>query len=490
MADKTVDIELKTSGDSSGAQQVQRDLEKIEKAQLKVAEATKAEAEAEARLTKTIEAKVDAIAKEAEARAEAKTAAGRGNGPSGEAGADDGARQLATLGKLAVAVGVVAGGYRLLRNAAQEGADAGDAGAKRTLEGMDALSNAFKSLLDSLAGSKAGQAVGDFAEQVGKVIGPSKEARDQLEKMNAQLEATADKAQAAEARVAAFSREVREATAATAADNALNAKVASEEEARLQLFKRRRLAGIDPAASEQDQAKEKAKIEIETLAESQKIKEELARRDIENADRLAQKKREEATELDRIGKNKEAEAAREEARKLDTQAAARAAARQRERLTETDTVSTVTDEQARAVEVERLKAEEAAQKAADKKAKEDERDFKNQAKEDLKEEKKRFEKFGLSPDAPDMRGAIAGTNTLATDAAKGIPFGDRDPSILALRQATAALQDGGTEKELAALGAALDKFAGTLKGLRFREVLDRLEKQIDELQSREAAERK
>ena len=489
MADKTVDIEIKTTGDGSGAQQVQRDLEKIELAQRKVTDATKAEAEAEAKLTEKIQAKVDAIAKEEEARAEAATRAGRGNGPTGEADATAD-RSIATLGKVAVAVGVVAGAWRLLRVAAEEGADAGDAGAKRTLEGLETLTTGFKSLLGSLAGSKAGQAVGEFAAEIGRVIGPSKEARQQLDAMNEAAAQTAERFQTAKDKVSEFSKEVRDATAATAADNALNSKVASEEEARLQLFKRRQLAAIDPAGSPEEQARKRAEIEKQTLEESQRIKEDLARRDIENADALAQKKREEATKLDAVGKREEAEKAREEARKLDLQSASRAAARQRERVTEADTSTTVQEEQARLVEQARMKEEAATQKEQDAAAKRESEKTAKEAAALAKEEARRAEKFGISPNDPSMGKLIANAGTVADQAQAGIPFGERDPNVRALREATRALEDGGTTEELAALGAALDKFSATLQGLRFKDKLANLEKQIEALEAREGAERK
>lgn len=351
---------------------------------------------------------------------------------------------------------------------------------------------------------------GGFSNFLGRLLDPENTAGKFAESLNKNLDSIGAAADTVAGRVKRISDELTDATRLAAEANRLTEEVASNEERRLNLFKRQQVAAIDPNASAEQQASQRAAIEVRYLEELGKIKDEKARQQAKAEEDVAKEKlraiseleklvsidraarevaesgaRSAITEKDREKNQKAAEAARadeqakaEQIKRLRTEAeAAEAKAneirtnRSRAAGTEAEERTTVQAEQsvviAKAREADRAKAEQEAAKA---KA-EQERAAKEAAKADALAQKGN----------PSLPGDAFG---LVQSLGGGLAAGQKGTAAAeALRSALQGLNDGADKAEMASVIEAVKALGGTLRSQNYKREFEALRRELEALKA-------
>lgn len=524
MADKETTIEIKTVATGTGAKDTATELEKVVTKETEVAKATGATTQEEKKLEAAIRARFDAAEAEVAARGAARReeqAAAREQAGAAEEGQKQSITAAGLLGRMAAVAAVAAAAFRTVGEFAKIGAANGNVTAQKVAEDFSALGVAWDNVKTKIAGSGIGEAVGNTVRMIASIAGPSDAATRKMKDLAAGMENAGIKGEQSAIKLSRVTEELQRQNEELRRNKELTTEVASNAEREADLFKRQRLAGIDPNASEEDKARQTAKIEREASEEIGAIRDEQARRnaaaveaelnlklrqakeletsgnvDRERADK-AQRASRAATQADKRQEYEEqAKAARTEAAAKEANAKALRdevtqrggesgdvlAARQRARVLE-DMERQTQAKEAAVTEREAKAKDEAAKARAEADA----------AREAAKQEKEAARNDeGVKPpkgqvDIGNLGGDAA---ALSNRANKGTPFPERDQNLRALGDATAALQDGATLQELGALASALQQFSATLGGLKFGEQISRLQKEISDIKAREAANRK
>jgi hypothetical protein len=386
-------------------------------------------------------------------------------------------------------------GWNSIKEAAEKAAEGSGGFANVTVSRMGNVSKA----IDDLKGG--------FSSFLGRLLDPDNTAGKFTDSLRSGLDTVGVELEILDGKMRRIMQGIRDAAREAADANRLTDEVASNEERRLQLFRRQQIAAVDPNASGEDQAKAKADIEIKFLEELGKIKDEKARQQALSEERIARKKLEGVNELEEQiamlrqareltdfsarnavteadkekakkaseyslalekTKQEEIKRLRDEAEQSQTKAAEILSNRRRTASTEAEERTTVGKEQgnvisqARAADVAKAEAEAARAKAEQERAA---RDAARQTK-------------GEPDTATLPGGAFAGVGASGRELA-GKQSGTAQAA--ALQEALKGLENGGDAAEIGGVIDAVKQLGETLRGRSYKREFDALKRELEQL---------